>query len=250
MSTKFEAQVAADSRDRVATVASHWWAGEAEVVRVYFSRPRTPESDLFWLTAQAYKESYPLRVLPKHVREEVLRNGGVAPARGPAIETQLLQEAKHFKMLADLVSELRRAPIDLAELKPLPQDLALQDLRAGFRDHGSDLDRAAIAFTEGGGGAMFWELTRIGDSALEHRIAAIFREIYQDELSHGWPHLEEIARHARCEADWLRAEAIICDISRQRLRMRNEMFGNPLDATRVREIDEGRIEPWMAPSVI
>ena len=126
----------------------------------------------------------------------------------------------------------------------------IKDLRAGFSDQGGDLDRASVAFTEGGGGAMFWELSRISGGALEHRIAAIFKEIYQDELSHGWPHLEEIARHARCEADWLRAEAIICDISRQRLRMRNEMFGHSLATTRVREIDEGRIEPWMAPGVI
>ena len=250
MSPKFETQSGTNLRARVATVAAHWWAGEAEVVRVYFARPRTLESDLFWLGAQAYKESSALLFLPEDVREKLLRNGGVAPAHGPAIETQVLQEAKHFKLLADLVSELRGAPIDLAALKPLPQELALQKLRAGFRNHGSDLERAAVAFTEGGGGAMYWQLSRVSGSALEHRIAAVFKEIYQDELSHGWPQLEAIARHARGEADWLRAEAIICDISRQRLRMRNEMFGHPLDTTRVREIDEGRIEPWMAPSGI
>ncbi|MEE9550670.1 MAG: hypothetical protein V3W08_09790, partial [Candidatus Binatia bacterium] len=36
--------------------ALQWWAGEAEVVRVYFSRKRTKEDDIRWLTLQAARE--------------------------------------------------------------------------------------------------------------------------------------------------------------------------------------------------
>ena len=235
---------------RLTTNVARLWAGEAEVVRVYFSRPRTLEQDLFWLTAQAVKESYPLRVLPKDVREELLRSGGVATSHGPAIETRILQEAKHFKLLADLVCELRGAPIDIGGMKPLPEDAALHKMRADFARNGGDLEHAAVGFTEGGGGSMFWELGLLDRDKLERRIGSIFREIYDDELSHGWPHLDAIALHARCEADWLRAEEIIGDISRQRIRMRNEMFGSPLSLARVREIEAGTLEPWMAPGVV
>ena len=35
---------------------SRWWAGEAEVVRTYFSNPRTREDDLHWLRLQAARE--------------------------------------------------------------------------------------------------------------------------------------------------------------------------------------------------
>jgi hypothetical protein len=233
---------------RLTTNAARLWAGEAEVVRVYFSHSRTVEQDLFWLTAQAVKEASPLRLLPKEMRAELLRTGG-ASLNGSAIETRILQEAKHFKLIADLVSELRGTPIDIDGMKPLPEDVTLHRMRTAFERNGGDLERAAVGFTEGGGGSMFWELSLLDRDALERRIASIFREIYDDELSHGWPHLDAIARHARTEADWLRAEKIVGDISRQRIRMRNEMFGSPLSPARVREIDEGTLDPWMAPGV-
>src|SRR5437016_4474138 len=39
--------------------ASRWWAGEAEVTRTFFSRPRSADEHLRWLRLQAYKELQP-----------------------------------------------------------------------------------------------------------------------------------------------------------------------------------------------
>lgn len=151
-------------------------------------------------------------------------------------------------MLADLIGELRGSPLNLSELKPLSEDAAMQEVRAAFANNAGACERAAIGFTEGGGGVMFCELARLEGSPLRRRIAAIFKEIYLDELSHSWPHLDAIERHARNEADWRRAEQIVATICRRRVRMRNEMFGNPLGIAEMRGIEAGKLEPWKAPS--
>ena len=45
-----------------------WWAGEAEVVRTYFSNPRTREDDLRWLKLQAARELGTVERLPVDYR--------------------------------------------------------------------------------------------------------------------------------------------------------------------------------------
>jgi hypothetical protein len=56
-----------------------------------------------------------------------------------------------------------------------------------------------------------------------------------------------IAGHAKSASDWERARTIVQDISRQRVLMRNEMFGHPLAPARIEEIGAGKIHPWPIP---
>lgn len=86
---------AREHHERLVTTAARLWAGEAEVVRAYCSLPRSLEQDLFWLSAQAYKEAYPLRVLPEQLGAELLRTGGILSSDGPVVALQLRQEARH-----------------------------------------------------------------------------------------------------------------------------------------------------------
>jgi hypothetical protein len=56
--------------------------------------------------------------------------------------------------------------------------------------------------------------------------------------------IHAVAEHAQNERDWERARDVVREISRQRLLMRDEMFGAPLGAARIQEIDQGKIQPW------
>lgn len=232
----------------VITAAAPYWAGEAEVVQTYFSRPRTRDQDLFWLKAQAYKEARPFRDLPKNLQEEFLQTGVVQNhPDGAEAAQRMAQETRHFWLLADLIKDFFGVTVALTDAMPLPEDRKLQELRAVSRTQGGGLERAAVAFTEGGGGAMFEVLSRLDGGEFERKIASVFRIIADEEIPHGPLEIHSIARHARSESDWQRARAIVRDLSRQRLLMRNEMFGYPLNPARLREIDKGKIQPWKMP---
>jgi len=229
----------------VAAVAAPYWAGEAEVVHTYFRCPRTRAQDLFWLKAQAYKEARPFRDLPKNLQEEFLQTGTVRNhPDGTAAAQNMAQETQHFWLLADLMTDLFGVTVALTDTMPLPEDRKLQELRAAYKVRGRALDRAAIAFTEGGGGAMFQVLSHLDGGELERKIASVFKIIAAEEILHGPMAIYTIAHFTKSEADWQRAKAIVRDISRQRLLMRNEMFGHPLSSARIAEIIEGKIQPW------
>jgi hypothetical protein len=232
---------------RLVDVAAPFWAGEAEIVRAHFARPRTLADDLHWLRAQAYKETRHLRILPPALQDEFLRTGRVAAhPEGPEAAKKFAEEMRHFRLLTDLIAELTGRPVTLADLRELPEETRLQDLRAPYRA-GPPLDRAIVDFTEGGGGAMYWVLMRLEGGTFERRAAEVFRIIYDDEVIHGPAEIHTIARHAADPGDWTRAEDAVRAICHQRLHMRNEMFLHPLTAARIGEIAAGKIEPWAMP---
>lgn len=232
----------------VVAEAAPYWAGEAEVVRAYFGRPRTRTQDLFWLQAQAYKEARPFRDLPKERQEEFLQTGTVQTSlHGPDSVQRVAQETGHFRLLADLIADCFGVTVSLTDEVLLPQDHKLQELRAAFRAQGGELEQAAVAFTEGGGGAMFQVLSQIEGGELEQKIAAVFTIIAQEEIPHGPMEIHTLAHRANSEEDWERARMIVRVVSRQRLSMRNEMFGFPLDLARIHEIDQGQIQLWPLP---
>lgn len=232
----------------VVAVAAPYWAGEAEVVRTYFSRPRTQAQDLFWLRAQAYKEARPFRDLPQDLQAEFLRTGTVQnrPTDNETAQ-RIIEETRHFWLLADLVADCFGAKITLTDVVVLLEDRKLQGIRTAFRVQGGALERAAVTFTEGGGGAMFQALSQLEGGEFERKVAAVFKIILDEEIFHGPMELYTIARLVKRETDWEQVGLIVRAISRQRLVMRNEMFGFPLSSARMQEIDAGQILPWPMP---
>ncbi|MGE0684430.1 MAG: hypothetical protein AB7P69_26430 [Candidatus Binatia bacterium] len=229
----------------IIVVAAPYWAGEAEVVRTYFSRPRSQAQDLFWLRAQAYKEARPFRDLPKDLQVEFLRTGATRDNPHTAETAQrIIEETRHFWLLADLIANLFGVTVSLTDTMALPEDRTLQELRAAFKVQGGELERAAVVFTEGGGGAMFHVLSCLDGGKLEQEIASVFKIIAAEEVPHGAMEIHAVARCAKSEADWERVRMIVHTISRQRLLMRNEMFGFPLSVARLQEVDAGQIQPW------
>jgi len=200
------------------------------------------------LKAQAYKEARPFRDLPTHLQAEFLRTGAAQDNPNNTDTAQrIIEETRHFWLLANLIGKHFGVTVSLSDDLRLPEDRKLQELRTDYRAGGGKLEQAAVAFTEGGGGAMFQVLSQIDGGELEQEIASVFTIIAAEEIPHGPMEIHTIARHARSEADWDRARRIILTLSRQRLLMRNEMFSFPLGAARLREIEAGRIQPWPLP---
>jgi hypothetical protein len=159
----------------------------------------------------------------------------------------LAEEMKHFGLLAGLIQGLTGKEVVPDELHGLEEDRTLQALRADLRKRGGELERAAVTFTEGGGGSMYAVLEGLDGSDFDRDVAAAFREIHTDEVIHGPMQIHRIAEHARKAEDWERCTQIAVSICRQRLQMRNEMFGRPLSGGRIEEIEAGKIEPWPIP---
>lgn len=228
---------------RLLDVAAPYWAGEAEIARAYLAGSRRLADELRWLHAQAYKEAYVFLVLPREVRRQFVKTGVLAHPDGGAAAEQVIVEIEHFRLVADLIASLW-APVRMEELVQLPEDGELQRLRRQIAARHGGLGEAVVAFSEGGGGAMYAVLAELDGGAIDRRIAAAFATIARDEMPHGPAQVHTVARHAPEPHDWTLAAELVGAISRQRLVMRNAMFGRPLTPARLDEIARGAIEPW------
>ncbi len=232
-----------EKESRALAVAAPYWAGEAEIVRAYLDGLRTIASDLRWLHAQAFKEAYVFLTLPSDVRRRFETTGELVHPGGPAAAARVATELAHYRLIADVIAALW-APIRVPELVQLPEDRKLQRLRIDLARDGGDLAKAAAAFTEGGGGAMYAVLAGLDGGPIDRKIADAFAVIHRDELLHGPAEVHAIGRAASTADDWDAAVEMVRAISRQRLLMRNEMFGNPIGIERLEAIARGEIEPW------
>jgi len=238
--------------DELVAIAAPYWAGEAEVVRTYFGRPRSKQDDIRWLRAQAWKEFFgQLEGDPNglvwgpinELRDSYPPIGRDARHRFLHVAEELYEEFHHYAMLADILDELEGRPVSPEELRPCAEDARLTELRKQNAVREGDLGVLANKFTEGGGSGMYIAGSQITGGELEQRIAAAFRTIVGDEIGHMQSGARGLSRLIKTDRDWENVKRMVADVSRQRVRMRNDMFGNPLSEDRLREIDEGKIEP-------
>jgi hypothetical protein len=89
---------------------------------------------------------------------------------------------------------------------------------------------------------MFLAGMELRGGRFEEEVAAAFGVIYGDELGHMQSGARRLAEVAQTPTDWVRAKHIVRLVSSQRVRMRNDMFGWPLSARRLAEIDAGCID--------
>lgn len=243
-----------------------WWAGEAEVVRIYFSAPRTREDDLHWLKLQAARELGTVERLIEPLAGE-LANIEEAVSRGSfeASARSVYEEARHYRLLADIIEQIageRPDPRELLALSgcqserrghpDLPAMTAEVEVTHRLQETYGELAEVALGFSEGAGAAMFYmgnkllELpyTSYSDGAVEKAIAEAMGVIFHDEMRHGPVHIPHIARAIRTDEDLETARHIITEKAVAHLRLRNETFGYPLTEARMAEIDAGiRVEP-------
>jgi hypothetical protein len=233
-----------------------FWAGEAEICRQFWGEQRSNEEQTHWLRLQVYKEMYGsglvgnpggiIRGFLEDLRERV----GTAETSAQREDFErslrvLREEYNHFKLFADVLESVSGEPIRHEQLKgwQIDADRELQQVRQSLRESAGDLAELAIAFTEGGGSAFFLVGQALTGDPVASQIAKACKTVYMDELEHGEHGALELEKEIDSEEDWVRVREMIVTICQQRLRMRYEMFGLPVDEARILEITEGKIEP-------
>jgi rubrerythrin len=239
-------------------LASAYGAAEAEVVGAFFAVPREKKDHLRWLKAQGFKEYSAIKpILDALTQLYPDIDTGIARHNYTELTEKLADETKHARLVMDLLEEISGKKIKPRDLTWLPQDRKLAKVRAGFSKsyagllHGSEkvtsramrrrdeeLERAAITLTEGGGGALYQICGMLKQRGIEEKIAAVFREILQDEVEHKDGGTRALASLVKDKASFRRAARIICEVSAQRLRMRNEQFGFPLSEAEMKALDQ------------
>jgi len=241
---------------RLVDLSAPYWAGEAEVAWTYFqSRCRTKESDLTWLARQCYKElwgsgvgdrrkglflgpvDYLRKVFPK-IDRGVPRHDVLDVIDG------LRAEFYHYCLFADIHDHLSRGKLDPRQVKSWPADDELARIRYGYRAKRGQLGYFAVRFTEGGYCTLYSTGMRLrGTGDLGDRIAHACEQVYNDEIGHMRDGIFGLAREKLARAQWDEIGAMCRKILMQRIHMRNEQFGFPVPAARIREIEAGKIEP-------
>ena len=242
---------------KLARLATAYRNAEVGVVNAFFERPRARTDHVLWLKAQGFKEYSaikPLIAALAALHRQIDR--GIDRHRYAELTEKLADETRHARLVMDLLEEITGKKITPRDLTWLPEDRKLARVRAKYSKsyaallHGSkkissgeiarrdeELERAAITLTEGGGGALYQVCAKLNKTGVEAKIAAVFREILHDEIGHKDSGARELARLIRSQIAYNRAAEIICDVSQQRLRMRNEQFGFPLAASELAALD-------------
>ena len=130
------------------------------------------------------------------------------------------------------------------DLTPGEEEVRLAAIRRQIVEEHGDLGALVCKFTEGGGSGMFAAGKEIGGNPLDDRLAAAFRRIFDDEVDHMRGGADALAALSLTDDEWELAKSLLRQLSMQRVRMRNEMFGHPLDETRLEQIDRGEIDPF------
>ena len=253
---------------RLIEVSAPLWAGEAEVVRTYWTSPvRTLETDLLWIRRQCSKEfngsgigEYknmgvfmgPLMEL-QEVFPKIDTGGPDSISRHyvlDLIET-LKDEYEHFCLFSDAYDRIK--PDDVPSMNPhelatWDEDVALTALRHGhIAEHGK-LGIRASRFTEGGYCTLFREGMRAKDiggafDAANRLIAAACTTIFEDEFGHMLEGIAGLDQEGWSADEFKLMEELVIDQLQHRVRMRNAEFSMPLSDDRVQEIFAGKIAP-------
>jgi hypothetical protein len=248
------------SLSKVIETATPLWAGEAEVVRTYWSfARRSVETDLLWLKRQCFKEFWGSGVTK-------FDQGGIVPgslkrlsAEAAYIDTSIdrhefldaLQGVKaefsHYTFFADVYDAMR--PSGTPKLHPRmleewPEEKELTALRYRHREAHGPIGMRACKTTEGGYCTLFSEGMKLaGHPGIDGLIAEACGKVYEDEFAHMLSGIAGIAEEGLTDSDWNLLKKLIVEQLKQRIRMRNAQFSLPLSEERVQAIYRGDIEP-------
>lgn len=246
--------------ERLIKAAAPLWAGEAEVVRTYWSSPvRNAKTDLLWLERQCFKEFWGTGA-QKYDRGGAFvgmmkyllgrqKEIDVTFSRREVLEVLegLKAEFSHYCAFADLYDSIRPAGtpgITPESLESWPEEDALAALRHSHQDQHGTVGLRACNFTEGGYCTLFREGRALkGRGGIEEQIAAACDFVYEDEIDHMLHGIAGIAEEGFSDRDWDLMIALMVQQLQLRIRMRNAQFSFPLSDPRVQAIFRGDIAP-------
>jgi hypothetical protein len=228
---KIGAHVGRDIEQELVDAAWPYWEAEGEIARRFFAKAGA-EDHVFYLRAQLWKELNPVDGFFNGLHRELARLVEIYPRVDKDVDRhdyhfqllQLAQEFNHYVLLADVYEHLVGRKITPADTVQLPEEKKLGDLRRRYVGSGSPVDRAAVGLTEGGGARLFREGAKLSGSPLNEMTARAMQVIYDDEKDHYLEQAKEAVRLIETDAELERMKAAIRSISRQRVKMRQEMF--------------------------
>ena len=224
--------------DRLVAAARPFWEAEAEIARRFFAGPPSREAWIRYLRSAVYKELNPTigygptdgyaNALHMAFAEIVegfrgLDAGGDRRRMLGALKT-MTEEFEHYVVLAEVLEFALGRRLTEGDAVQLPEDRRLNDMRRSHVESGDPCLAAAMGLTEGGGAGAFREAARISGGALEDRLAAAMRIVYDDEKAHYEDAAAAAAECVRSADDLARMTRAIREVSIQRVRMRNEQF--------------------------
>lgn len=237
------------------------WAGEAEIVRTYWTSPvRNREADKLWLKRQCWKEyvgvarfdgptievSMPME-LTRDLKE-------MLPKLDVTLDRHIIREElekvyaefTHYCLFADCYDALRdpgEPKLKANELAVWPEEDALAKYRNKVRTSGSKLARAT-GFTEGGYCTLYSEGAKLqGRAGIDGKIGKACQKVFDDEFGHMMWGIVGAELDDLTPAEWKDLVEITCEILRLRLHMRNAQFSHPVAELRLKEIFAGKIKP-------
>jgi hypothetical protein len=242
---------------RLAKLAHAYRAAEEATVNAFFAKRRSKRDHLRWLRAQAFKEYSAIKPIFTALSKLYLEiDRGMDRHDYEELTEKLVDETKHARLVMDLLEEISGKKVTFKDLLWLPEDKKLAKIRARYSPsyatllHGSgkisareicrkdeSLERAAITLTEGGGGALYQVCSKLKKQGVEGKIAQVFHEILLDEVGHKDSGGRALAQLVKSNKSFARAAKIICEVSGQRLRMRNEQFAFPLNKSELSALD-------------
>jgi hypothetical protein len=241
-------------------MATPLWAGEAEVVRTYWTSPkRSIETDLLWLKRQCFKEFWGSGVTR-------FDKGGIVPESLKRLAEQaenidssidrhefldalegVKAEFSHYTYFADCYDAIR--PKGTPRLHPRmleewPEEKELTAMRFRHREAHGAIGMRACKTSEGGYCTLFAEGMKLaGRAGVDGLIAEACSKVYDDEFAHMLSGIAGIAEEGLSDSDWKLLETLLVEQLRQRIRMRNAQFSYPLSQERIQAIYRSDIEP-------
>jgi hypothetical protein len=136
-------------------------------------------------------------------------------------------------VLAEVLEFVLGRPLRQDDPEQLPEDKRLNDMRRTHVESGDPCLKAAMALTEGGGSSTFREAAKLTGGEIEERLAAAMKIIHRDEENHYLDAARAAAAAVGSGADLARMKQALYEVSIQRVRMRNEMFSEPMTGAEI-----------------
>ena len=231
-----------DHKAELIAVAKPFWDAEAEITRRFFAGNPSREHYLRYLKAAVYKELNPVigygattgYANGLHMEFDTLvgrfkgLDRDVARRDMLARLEMMTEEFEHYVVLAEVLEFVLGRALTPEDPKQLPEDRKLNDMRRGYVESGDAGVAAVMGLTEGGGSSTFREAAKLTGGEIEERLAAAMTVINRDEENHYLDAASAAADAVRSAGDLERMKRALLEVSIQRVRMRNEMFSEPM----------------------
>jgi hypothetical protein len=246
--------------NRLIAANASLWAGEAEIVRTYWTAPhRTRETDRLWLKRQCWKEYCGLADsegdTPAMVSDLIVKLKRQVPLLDISVDRHDLHgllekvyvEYTHYCLFSDLYDMLREPgepKLVAGQLTCWPEEEALASRRRAVNKSGGRIGARATDFTEGGYCTMYSEGAKLKDRpGFDGAIGRASQKVYDDEFGHMMHGVVGVDDEHLSDAEWAELTALTNEQLRLRLYMRNSQFSHPVPDSRIKEILAGKIEP-------